>query len=78
MKTRVFTRETLDAVRCSTPGCRCEDKETFIGCPCNSSIEGVAPLLLVWLRDLGQLEARCGRCHQHALRFPVAGKESLS
>jgi hypothetical protein len=58
-------RPELDKLRCSEPGCECDDELVLMGC-CHD-----AP---VWATYRGgELELTCAECDEHVLTIAVAG-----
>ena len=58
-------RPELDRLRCSEPGCECDDKLVLFGL-CHD-----APVWATYSK--GELELRCAECDAHVLTIAVAG-----
>jgi hypothetical protein len=63
--TSLTLRPELDRLRCSEPGCDCDD-ELVLSC-----IEHEAPVIATYCK--GELELECAECGRPILRVAVAG-----
>lgn len=64
------TREQLDKLGCSVPGCTCDDSELILRSRCHEEV----PTWAWYDKRDGTLTVRCAKCESVVVVVQVAGK----